>query len=87
MKPGEYQENTIYLRKAPGDTWECMAKVKGRGLMLQNLPSRELAIRSMTFLIWGMNTFPIETYGSEMEKLEGAPDGVEYPVVEESARV
>lgn len=87
MKPGEYQTRTIYLRERITNgvsTWECMAKSDdGRGVMLDHIETRDLAIRSMTFLLWGMNEFSPEEYGSQMEKHDGAPEGVEFPVIEE----
>lgn len=83
----KYTTRTLYLRERihdNGSSWECMAKSDdGRGVMLTNLETRDLAIRSMTFLLWGMNTFSPEEYGTEMEKCEGAPEGVEFPVIEE----
>lgn len=86
MSKPEYKERTIYVRPH-GDTWEVFGKTHGRGMILQNLATRDDAIRVMTFLLWAINEFGLDHYGEEMAKLNGAPDGVEYPVVDEEERI
>ena len=82
----KYLEKTIYVRPK-GETWEVFGRALGKGIVLENLSSREEAIKMMTFVLWAVNNFGLEHYGAQMAMLTGAPEGVEYPVVDEPEKI
>lgn len=54
-------------------------------MILENLLSEDYAVKAMTFLLWAVNEFGPEEYGTRMEEFQEAPEGVEFPVVKEES--